>query len=377
MELLTAKRVRSFSSFRREKVAEMIRAIFASSSSSVDLSKMFHALANDVVLGAAFGKSFREEERHLQTKLHTAMDETRILMSNFFFTDYSPEQLSWVFDGLIGRYARLKKTWAKIDSFLEKIIQEHLDRRNPEQEDFVNVMLRLNRDRHLTREEVKGLFMNILIGGTDTSTAVLEWAMTELMKNPAAMAKAQRELRTVVRGKHQVEEDNLPCFEFLNAVIKETMQLYPQAPLLIPRETTHPIDIAGYEIPPKTTVFVNAFAVGRDLEIWPDPEEFVPERFEKSPVDYRGRDFGLIPFGAGRRGCPGIDFGMTTLQLALANLLYCFDWELLEGMSMEELDSDESYGIVVKRKNPLRLVPGRAQIPPPMNAVPGIRVPLS
>ncbi|XP_068639621.1 cytochrome P450 71A1-like [Aristolochia californica] len=358
LELFSVKRVESFSSIRNAEVAEMIQKISMSGASpkkAVDLSEILFTHGNNIVHRAAYGKSYQGRDQDCKIKMQSAFNETRLLTSTFFFTDYLP-QLGWI-DVLTGLFGRLTKNCADLDSFLETIIQEHLDGPSPEKEDFIDALLRLQKDRCLVREEIKGLLLNVLFAGTDTSAAALEWAMSELMRNPTAMRKVQKEVRTVVQGKQQVEEGELHRLEFLKAVIKETLRLHPPAPLLIPRETIHHSEIAGYDIPPKTTVIVNAFAIGRDPKSWQNPEEFMSERFENSSIDYRGQVFEFIPFGAGRRGCPGISFGMVIVELALANLLYCFDWELPDGVGREELDMDESLGLVVQRRNPLHLVP--------------------
>ncbi|XP_068669334.1 cytochrome P450 71A1-like [Aristolochia californica] len=360
LELFSVKRVQSFSSIRYEEIAEMIHKIARSGSSpqkAVDLSELLLTFSNNIVLKAAFGKSYQGGDEQQRTKLHDAVNEERILLTAFFFTDYLP-QLAWV-DVLTGLNGRLQKNFAELDSFYEKVMEEHLDpkRPTPEQEDLVDVLLRLQREQNLGRDYIKGTLMNVLIGGTDSSSSTVDWAMTELLRNPTAIKKAQREVRTVVQGKQQVEETDLHKLEFLNAVIKETLRLHAPAPLLLHRETMDYCKIAGYDISPETIVIVNAFAIGQDPESWQNPEEFMPERFENSSVDYKGQDFELVPFGAGRRVCPGLYFGIMNAKLALANLLFCFDWELPEVTRREEIDMNESYGLVVQRRTPLRLVP--------------------
>ena len=197
---------------------------------------------------------------------------------------------------------------------------------------------------------------NIILAGTDTSAAAVVWAMTALMKSPIVMKKAQEEIRNVFGEKDFIGEDDIQKLPYLKAVIKETMRMYPPLPLLIHRETIKKCSIAGYEIPEKTLVYVNAWAVHRDPETWEEPEEFYPERFLDSKIDFRGYDFELIPFGAGRRICPGINMGIITVELVLANLLYSFDWEMPQGMKREDIDTDMLPGLIQHKKNPLCLV---------------------
>lgn len=192
--------------------------------------------------------------------------------------------------------------------------------------------------------------------GTDTSYAVLEWAMSELLRNPRVMKKVQNEVRGIARGKTRIAETDLQEMHYLKALIKETLRLYPPIPLLIPRESTQDVKIKGYDIAAGTRVVTNAWAIARDPALWDEPGEFRPERFLNSSVDFKGQDFQLIPFGAGRRGCPGITFAMTTNELVLANLVHKFDWALPDGARAEDLDMTQCTGLTIHRKVPLLAV---------------------
>ena len=195
------------------------------------------------------------------------------------------------------------------------------------------------------------------MAATDTSAATVIWAMTALVKKPAAMERLQKEIRELVGDRTQVNEDDLPKLAYLKAVIKETLRLFPAAPLLLPRESMSDCKINGYTIPAKTLVFINAWAIGRDPESWENPDEFMPERFLNSSIDILGTDFEVIPFGAGRRGCPGIAMGLATVELTLANLLHSFDWEFPPGVSKEDIDTQVLPGLTMHKKHPLCLVP--------------------
>ena len=199
--------------------------------------------------------------------------------------------------------------------------------------------------------------MNVFVAGTDTSAASAVWAMTYLMKNQSAMKKVQDEIRNTVGKKVYVDEDDIQKLKYLKAVVKETMRLQPTVPFLVPRETTQRCNIDGYDIEAKTLVQVNTYAIGRDPEVWDKADEFRPERFNGSSIDLKGNDFELTPFGAGRRICPGMLMGLTNLELALANLLYKFDWKMPDGMKPNDLDMELLPGITMHKKVPLCLVP--------------------
>ena len=192
--------------------------------------------------------------------------------------------------------------------------------------------------------------------GTDTTFITLDWAMTELLMNPDVMKKAQNEVRSILGDRRTVVENDLPQLQYMKAVIKDIFRLHPPVPVLVPRESTADVIIDGYKIPAKTRFFVNVWAIGRDSKIWENPETFKPERFVGSDIDYRGQDFELVPFGAGRRACPAITFGTAVVELALAQLLHSFDWELPPGITAKDLDLTEVFGISMHRRENLYVV---------------------
>ncbi|KAB2604612.1 hypothetical protein D8674_042249 [Pyrus ussuriensis x Pyrus communis] len=202
-----------------------------------------------------------------------------------------------------------------------------------------------------TSKELDGFFQqNLFLGGIDV------WAMAELANNPGLMKKAQEEVRKCIGNKGKVTETETDHLQYLKMVIKETLRLHPPAPMILPRETASRCKIQGYDIDPKTLVLVNAWAIARDLRFWKDPEEFIPERFDGSSVDYKGQHFEFLPFGAGRRVCPGIyiwERQRWSLDLQI------FSWKLPDGME-EDLNMEETSGslsLTVSKKTPLNLIP--------------------
>jgi len=198
---------------------------------------------------------------------------------------------------------------------------------------------------------------DLFTAGGETSSGAVLWGMSEMIKNPKVMEEAQAEVRRVFDKKGYVDETELHQLIYLKSMIKETMRLHPIIPLLVPRESRERCQINGYEIPAKTRVAVNAWAIGRDPKYWVEAESFKPERFVNSTIDFKGTDFELIPFGGGRRMCPGIAFALPNIELPLASLLYHFDWKLPNGMKSEELDMTEKFGITAGRKHDLCLIP--------------------
>uniref|UniRef100_A0A2C9VWD1 Cytochrome P450 n=2 Tax=Manihot esculenta TaxID=3983 RepID=A0A2C9VWD1_MANES len=316
-----------FRPIREFELSNMLEKISKSAVASkpVNLSEALMSLTSTIICRIAFGKRY-EEDGVGRSRFQELLKEAQALSTCFF------------------------------------IIQEHLDpsRSKPAEEDILDILLQLWKDRSfkvdLTFDNIKAVLMNVFVGGTDTRAATVVWAMTLLMKNPMAMKKAQEEVRKLVGRKDFVEEADCQQLPYLKAVIKETMRLQPTAPLLVPRESTEDCVLDGYDIAAKTVVYVNAWAIGRDPEIWENPEEFNPERFINSSIDLKGQDFELTPFGAGRRICPGIFMGLATVEVSLANLLHKFDWEMPVGMKKEDLDMDVQPGITMHKKNALCLM---------------------
>jgi len=189
--------------------------------------------------------------------------------------------------------------------------------------------------------------------------------MSEMARDPRVMKKAQDEVRMVFNMKGRVDETCINELKYLKSVVKETLRLHPPGPLLLPRESTQECKIHGYDIPIKSKVIVNAWAIGRDPNYWNEPERFYPERFIDSSIDYKGNNFEYIPFGAGRRICPGSTFGLVNVEMALALFLYHFDWKLPNGIQNEDLDMTEEFKVTIRRKNDLCLIP----VSPPCSVV--------
>jgi cytochrome P450 len=203
----------------------------------------------------------------------------------------------------------------------------------------------------------------MIFAATETSTVTMEWVMAELVANPRVMAKLNDEVARVVDADQPaVAEADLRRMEYLRAVLKEVLRLHPPAPLLLPHESMTPATVQGYDVPAKTSLLINAWAIGRDPAAWNAPEEFRPERFlglggNTAAVDFRGSDYQLIPFGAGRRVCPGINFALPVVELALASLLHHFEWSLPADMRPEDVDMGEAPALTTPRRVPLVLTP--------------------
>ena len=196
------------------------------------------------------------------------------------------------------------------------------------------------------------------MAGSESTSSSVEWALTELLLNPDVMAKAKAELTQLIGSNRKFEETDIDNLPYLNAVIKETLRLHPPIPLLVPRKATNDqTNFMGYSIPKNTQVFVNAWAIGRDADVWDDPLCFKPERFLNSEVDYKGQNYELIPFGAGRRICAGLPLAHRLLHLILGSLIHEFEWKLGGKVTRETMDMKDRLGIVSRKLEPLLAVP--------------------
>ncbi|KAL6198782.1 hypothetical protein ACLB2K_028571 [Fragaria x ananassa] len=364
LQLLSNKRVQSFRGVREEEVTLLIQNIEQSSMLSlpVNLSELFSLYTNDVICRLAFGKKYSGGSEGA-IKFKKLLGEFMGLLSGFSVGDYIP-LLSWV-NHFSGLDARVEKVSKEFDEFLDTIVDEHMVNLSTERnicgeegevrKDFVDLLLEVQNNNisgsSIDRDGIKAVILDMFVGGTDTTSTVLEWAMTELVRHPKVMKRLQNEIMGIANGKQDITETDLDKMPYLKAVIKETLRLYPPLPLGSMRESIQDAKIKGYHIAARTMVIVNAWTIGRDPSLWDEPEEFQPERFINSSVDFRGQDFRLIPFGAGRRGCPGVIFATATNELVLANLVHKFEWALPNGGRAEQgMNMTECSGLVIHRE---------------------------
>ncbi|GLJ31832.1 hypothetical protein SUGI_0640510 [Cryptomeria japonica] len=362
VELLTVKRIDSFRFVREEEVCAMIASIWQESGHGaqyVDVKKRLSSLTQNVVCRMFASRTYSDNDLNGGHGFKQMVEEMFAVAGAFPIGDSIPS-LDWL--DLHGFRRRMQAVHKMFDGFAEKVIDDHIHRRlekgkpNEEDrvEDMVDVMLGMAEmeDRKISRVDIKAMIMDMLNAGMETSVTLLEWAMSELLRNPATLARAQQEIESAVGRDHRVNESDVMRLDYLRCVVKETLRLHPPVPLLVPHESMEGCNVGGYFVPPKTRLLVNVWAVGRDENAWKDSHQFKPERFMGNNKDVRGQDFDLLPFGAGRRGCPGITMGLSISELALAQLLHCFDWSV-EG----EVDMEEEFGLTVPRKNPLFACP--------------------
>ncbi|MED6197456.1 hypothetical protein PIB30_056613 [Stylosanthes scabra] len=359
LELLSLKRVQSLASVREAEAEKLVQKIRESAGSVINLTDLIFSLISASVYRATFGNYNKDHDEFV-----LLIKQVMEIFGGFHWADLFPSIKPLYY--LSGMKSKVEKLHKKLDRILEDIIMEHQKKQREgkidlEDEDLVDVLLRVQQSSSLqtklTIANVKAVIGDMFAAGTDTTASTIEWAMSEMITNPRVMAKAQSELRQAFKGKKTIHETDIEELSYLKLVVKETLRLHSPTPLLIPRECTEETNIHGYDIPVKSRVMVNVWAIARDPQYWDDAESFIPERFEDSSLDFKGNNFEYLPFGAGRRICPGMAFGIASITLPLAMLLYHFNWELPNGMKPEDVDMTELSGLAIGRRHALDLIP--------------------
>ncbi|KAK3149271.1 hypothetical protein QOZ80_3AG0215170 [Eleusine coracana subsp. coracana] len=263
--------------------------------------------------------------------------------------DYLPV-LRW-FD-VFGARDKLKDAISKRHEFLGRLIDAERrrldDGTDGEKKSMIAVLLDLQKTEPevYTDTVITALCANLFGAGTETTSTTTEWAMSLLLNHPEALRKAQAEIDAVVGTSRLLTVDDVPRLSYLHCVITETLRLYPGAPLLLPHESATDCKVGGYDVPAGTMLLVNVYAIHRDPAVWEEPLEFRPERFEDGKAEGKL----MMPFGMGRRKCPGETLALRTVGLVLGTLIQCFDWNTVDG---GEVDMSESGGLTIPRAVPL------------------------
>uniref|UniRef100_A0A7N0UE57 Cytochrome P450 n=1 Tax=Kalanchoe fedtschenkoi TaxID=63787 RepID=A0A7N0UE57_KALFE len=349
---------------RREAVKKSVREVYGKIGTSVNIGQVGRRIVINGMVSMIWGGSVKGvvEGSDLQGLLGELME----LVGAPNVSDFFPA-LAWL--DLQRIEVRIKKMFDQIDRMFDLVIarnQENMEEEASSQEsskrstDLLQYLMELkdsdDASSSISITQVKAMLMDIAVGGSDTTSSTLEWAMSELLLHPQAMKTVQEELIQVVGLDDLVTESHLPKLHYLDAVIKETQRLHPAFPLLVPRRPSQATEVGGYFIPEDTKVFINVYAMHRNPTLWDSPLEFRPERFLDGETNwnYSGKDMKYLPFGSGRRACPGIPLAERSLKYVLASFVHCFDWEVPKGV---KIDLEEIFGITMRKKEPLAAIP--------------------
>ncbi|KAK1693572.1 hypothetical protein QYE76_010269 [Lolium multiflorum] len=362
VELFSARQVRRMESVWAHEVARLVRSFAGSGSGEVvNFSETMYAFMNDLIARAVFGGTCEQAQ---QAEYLREFSRAIELAGGFLLVDLFPSSR------LLRRFTtgvrQLTWSFGRIQHIIGEIITARRALRAHDRaaaagdQDLLDVLLNLQEEGSLpiplTAEIIGVVISDIFGAGSGTSASAMEWAMAELLKNPEIMAKAQLEVRQVLGPNRDIITNNdIGQLHYMRLVIKEILRLHTITPLHGPREAREDCEIMGYVIPKGTKIIVNTFAISRDPKYWDNPEAFNPDRFENNQLDYKGANFEYTPFGAGRRQCPGILFGTSTMEVTLANLLYHFDWVLPDGTTPNSMDMTEKFGLTMGKMSDLQL----------------------
>ncbi|KAM3339305.1 hypothetical protein P3S68_029174 [Capsicum galapagoense] len=365
LELFTPKRIEALRPIREDEVTAMVGNIFRDSNTPCNVSKTLMlrgylgAVAFNNITRVTFGKRFMNS----QGEVDAQGEELKAIVTNGLkiggklnLGEYVP-WLRWAFKD---EDEALEAQDRRLEKFTRIIMEEHTVARKKTGETkqhFVDALLTLQKEYDLSDDTVIGLLWDMITAGMDTVAITVEWAMAELVRNPRVQQKVQEELDRVIGSDRIVNETDISKLSYLQHVVKESLRLHPPTPLMLPHMAGSNVQVGGYNIPKGSIVHVNVWALGRDPKVWEYPLQFWPERFMKEDVDMKGHDYRLLPFGAGRRTCPGMNLAVNLVTSMIAHLLHHFVWSLPNGVEVKDVDMMESPGTVTYMQTPLHVVP--------------------
>ncbi|XP_061370594.1 cytochrome P450 705A12-like [Gastrolobium bilobum] len=377
-ELMSSRQMERSKTIRAQEIELLLKRVFenARSNAALDLGSEFMKFTNNVTCRMAMSTRCSEKFEDAE-RIRKLVKESFELAAKLCFGDVlGPfKELSfWVY----GKKAT--DLSMRYDELLEKLLKEHEERRlvggnggDEIERDLMDILLDVYHgacaEYKITRTHIKAFFLDLFIGGTDTSAEAMQWTMAELLNHPEAFKKVRNEIELVTGNVRLVEESDIPNLPYLQAVVKETLRLYPPAPVAT-RECRQDCKINGYDVPAKTAVAINLYAIMRDKDSWDDPNEFHPERFlvslkeqeDDDPSDHQNdatkrMNFNFVPFGAGRRGCPGTTLAFNMINTVVAAMVQCFDWKIGEDGKGEKVDMQSGSGMSLSMVHPLICLP--------------------
>ncbi|GAB4830285.1 hypothetical protein Ancab_040682 [Ancistrocladus abbreviatus] len=338
---------------RRRKVEDLLSNIETScqAGAAVDISQATFTTALNLLSTAFFsldlldpGSEAAREFKKLELGIPQESGKAN-------FADYFP-----VLKSIDPQRIRQRMTiyFKKMIDLFNEMIDQRLQARNrglAENKDVLDALLDISQQNNGELEQacIPYLLTDLFLGAADTTPGTIEWAMAELLHNPDKLRKAHAELEQVIGRGNPLEEEDIARLPYLQSVIRETLRLHPAVPLLLPRTVSTDFELCGFTVPKNARVIVNAWAIGRDPNFWENPNSFKPERFLGSEIDLKGQHLEFIPFGAGRRICPGMPLALRLLPFMLGSLLHYFNWKLENGVKPESMDMNEKFGVTLHK----------------------------
>ncbi|KAI7731098.1 hypothetical protein M8C21_026404, partial [Ambrosia artemisiifolia] len=356
-EMFSAKALEAQSTLREEKIARMLDFLHSKQGEVIHIEDVVFTTLFNTLSSIIFAKDLidlkddygRSDE--LKATLHKVIQfGGRVIDFGSFFPNLEGFDLHGIKKGTM-------KQFLKAFSYWEYIIEERRSQVNSstwlsgQTQTFVDRLL----ENGFSNNQIHQLVTELFVAGTNTTTSTVVWVMSELVRHQEVMLKLDDEMKKEIKS-DKLNPTHISKLPYLQACIKETMRLHPPVPLLLPHMAADTCEVLGYTVPKNTKVFVNLWAMGRDPKVWDDPLSFKPERFMGIKTDFKGQDFELLPFGSGRRMCPGLPSGTKSVEFILASLIHEFSWFLPNGGDPSKLDMNSKFGIAMKREIPLKLI---------------------
>ncbi|KAL8460084.1 hypothetical protein ACS0TY_031064 [Phlomoides rotata] len=365
LELFSMKRLEGLRPIREDEVTAMVESVYKdcikpeNKGKALVLREYLGMMAFLHITRLTFGKRFMDSNgvidaqgQELKNILNNAI---KLGTKKSSFAEFLP-WFSFLFKD---QNDALAEHDARADTFTKKIMEEHTLARlktGNTKNHFVDALLTLQKDYELSDDSIIGLLWDMISAGMDTTTITVEWALAEMVRNPRVQQKVQEELDAVVGRERLMTEGDIPNLPYLQCVTKECYRLHPPTPLMLPHKANTNVKIGGYDVPKGATVSVNVWAIARDPEVWKNPLEFRPERFQEEDIDMKGTDYRLLPFGSGRRICPGAQLAINLVTSMLGHMLHHFTLAPPEGERPEDMDMMEQPGTVTYMGKPLQVV---------------------
>ncbi|XP_044469271.1 cytochrome P450 81Q32-like [Mangifera indica] len=357
IEVFSSHRLNMFLSIRREEIRQLLKKLSCGSLqgfSKVQLKTMFSELTFNIMMRMVAGKRYygdevedEEEARGFRKTVKEAVSYAGVSNPG----DFLPI-LNWIDGGDFQK--KISRISKNVDGFLQGLIDEHRCKKSnlESMNTMIDHLLTLQESQpeYYTDQIIKGLVLAMLLAGTDTSSVTLEWAMSNLVNHPEILKKARTELDTQIGQARLMDEPDLSKVPYVQSIVSETLRLYPAAPLLLPHMPSDDCTVGGYDVPRETILLVNAWAIHRDHTLWNDPNDFKPERFLNDESQAHKL---IMPFGLGRRTCPGAGLAQRVVGLALGSLIQCFEWERI---GEEMVDMAEGKGITMPKAEALEVM---------------------
>ncbi|KAL0543104.1 hypothetical protein IC582_018191 [Cucumis melo] len=351
IEIFSISRINKFTDIRRDEVMRIVRKLSHNSIhqfSKVEIQSAMSELTFNITMRMAAGKRYYGEDvtNEEEARRFRALIKEIVAVGGVSNPgDFLPV-LNWMSKGIERKLIQLGK---KVDAFLQGLIDDHRNTKEEGRNTMIDHLLSLQQSEpdHYNDQIIKGFILVLLTAGSDTSAVTMEWALCHLLNNPQVLKMARDELDTQIGQERLVEESDIPKLPYLQRIIYETLRLNPAAPMLVPHYASNDCKICGYDVPRNTMVLINAWAIHRDSNEWEDHMSFKPERYEKSKAMEVHK---FLPFGVGRRACPGSAMAHRVMGLTLATLIQCFEWKKI---GEEDIDMRELSGALMTKMVPL------------------------